>query len=46
VFGESHECDGLYVVGGGQFPTLSGYNPTETIQALAYLSADHILGKA
>jgi gluconate 2-dehydrogenase alpha chain len=46
VFGESHECGGLYVVGGGQFPTLSGYNPTETIQALAYLSADHILGRA
>jgi len=46
VFGESHECRGLYVVGGGQFPTLSGYNPTETIQALAYLSADHILATA
>jgi gluconate 2-dehydrogenase alpha chain len=46
VFGESHECRGLYAVGGGQFPTLSGYNPTETIQALAYLSADHMLGKS
>ena len=45
VFGESHECHGLYVVGGGQFPTLSGYNPTQTIQALAYLTADHMLGK-
>lgn len=45
VFGEVHECRGLYAVGGGQFPTLSGYNPTETLQALAYLSADHILGK-
>jgi gluconate 2-dehydrogenase alpha chain len=43
LYGQSHECEGLYVVGGGQFPTLSGYNPTQTIQALAYLSADHIL---
>jgi gluconate 2-dehydrogenase alpha chain len=45
TYGESHECGGLYVVGGGQFPTLSGYNPTQTIQALAYLSSDKILGK-
>jgi gluconate 2-dehydrogenase alpha chain len=45
-FGESHECAGLYVVGGGQFPTLAGYNPTETLQALAYLSADHMLDRA
>lgn len=45
VFGESHECRNLYVVGGGQFPTLSGYNPTQTIQALAYLSADHLLDR-
>jgi gluconate 2-dehydrogenase alpha chain len=44
IFGESHECRGLYVVGGGQFPTLSGYNPTQTIQALAYFTADKILG--
>jgi gluconate 2-dehydrogenase alpha chain len=45
IYGESHECKGLYVVGGGQFPTLSGYNPTQTLQALAYLSADRILEK-
>lgn len=44
-FGEVHECKGLYAVGGGQFPTLSSYNPTETIMALAYLTADHLLGK-
>lgn len=43
IFGESHECKGLYVVGGGQFPTLAAYNPTETIQALAYLAADHLV---
>ena len=41
--GESHECEGLFVVGGGQFPSFASYNPTETIQALAYFTADHML---
>lgn len=40
--GELHEVAGLYACGGGQFPTLSAYNPTETIFALAYLTADAI----
>jgi gluconate 2-dehydrogenase alpha chain len=44
-FGKVHECDGLYAVGGGMFPTLSAYNPTETIMALAYMTADKILGR-
>jgi gluconate 2-dehydrogenase alpha chain len=43
VFGRSHECENLFVVGGGQFPTYHGYNPTETIWALAYLTVDHML---
>ena len=43
LFGESHECEGLYVVGGGQFPSYGSYNPTETIQALAYWTTDHLL---
>jgi gluconate 2-dehydrogenase alpha chain len=45
-FGEVHTCLGLYAIGGGQFPTLGAYNPTETIMALAYFSADHILAAA
>jgi gluconate 2-dehydrogenase alpha chain len=45
-FGEVHTCPGLYAIGGGQFPTLGAYNPTETIMALAYFSADHILEAA
>lgn len=45
-YGEVHECRGLYAVGGGQFPTMGGYNPTETIQALAYWAADHIVTAA
>jgi gluconate 2-dehydrogenase alpha chain len=43
VTGRSHECHNLYVVGGGQFPSYSGYNPTQTLQALAYLTADHLI---
>lgn len=45
-FGRSHECGNLFVVGGGQFPSYHGYNPTQTIQALAYLTVDHMLGKS
>lgn len=44
-FGETHECEGLFACGGGQFPTLPAYNPTETIQALAYLTADRLLDR-
>jgi gluconate 2-dehydrogenase alpha chain len=42
-YGETHECPGLYAVGGGQFPTLPCYNPTTSIQALAFYTADHLL---
>lgn len=42
-YGESHECKGLWVLGGGQFPSYGGYNPTQTIQALAYWAAEHLL---
>lgn len=42
-FGESHECRGLWALGAGQFPSMGGYNPTQTLQALAYLAADRLL---
>jgi gluconate 2-dehydrogenase alpha chain len=45
-FGESHELPGLYALGGGQFPTYGAYNPTVTIMALAYLTADRVLETA
>jgi gluconate 2-dehydrogenase alpha chain len=45
-FGRSHECSNLFVVGGGQFPSYHGYNPTQTIQALAFLTADHMLSRS
>ncbi|MUG70995.1 GMC family oxidoreductase [Paenibacillus validus] len=44
-FGEVHECEGLYAIGGGQFPTFPSYNPTETIMALAYMTADRLLNR-
>ncbi|MBV9873175.1 MAG: GMC family oxidoreductase [Verrucomicrobia bacterium] len=45
IFGRSHECKNLFVIGGGQFPSYHGYNPTQTIQALAYMTVDHMLGR-
>lgn len=39
---QSHEVSNLFLVGGGVFPTYNGYNPTETIQAIAFWAADHI----
>ena len=35
----------LYAVDGALFPTASGYNPTLTIEALAYMSADAIVNR-
>lgn len=42
AYGETHECKGLFATGGGQFPTYGGYNPTQTIFALAFLTAEHM----
>ncbi|MEA2401681.1 MAG: gluconate 2-dehydrogenase alpha chain [Thermoleophilaceae bacterium] len=44
-YGQVHECPGLYAVGGGQFPSYGAYNPTLTIQALAYMSAERLLAE-
>jgi gluconate 2-dehydrogenase alpha chain len=44
-FGAVHGIDGLYAVGGGSFVSYGGYNPNETIQALAYLSADRLIDR-
>lgn len=41
-YGEVHQVPGLFAVGGGQFPTLAAYNPTHTIMALAYMTAERI----
>lgn len=43
-YGKVHECAGLYTIGGGGFVSYGGYNPNETIQALAYMSAENLIG--
>jgi gluconate 2-dehydrogenase alpha chain len=44
-YGQCHACRGLYMLGGGLFPTLGGYNPTATILALTWRTAEHIAGR-
>ena len=41
-YGQSHESPNLFAIGGGTFPTLAAYNPTATLQALAYRTAEYI----
>jgi gluconate 2-dehydrogenase alpha chain len=41
-YGQSWDIPNLFVIGSSTFPTMSGFNPTLTIQALAYMSADAI----
>ena len=44
-YGQSWDISNLFVVGSSTFPSMSGFNPTLTIQALAYMSADAIATK-
>jgi gluconate 2-dehydrogenase alpha chain len=41
-YGQTWDIPNLFVIGSSTFPTMSGFNPTLTIQALAYMSADAI----
>ena len=38
----SHEARNLAIMGGSTFVSVAGYNPTETMQALAWFGADYI----
>jgi gluconate 2-dehydrogenase alpha chain len=40
--GFSHECPNLGVVGASTFPTAGGHNPTLTVQAVAWRTAEHL----
>ena len=43
-FGQSWDISNLFVIGSSTFPSMgAGFNPTLTIQALAYMSADAIV---
>ncbi|MGH9784233.1 MAG: GMC family oxidoreductase, partial [Terriglobia bacterium] len=45
-YGQSWDIPNLFVIGSSTFPSMgSGFNPTLTIQALAYLSADAIANR-
>mgnify|MGYP003352124493 CR=1 FL=1 len=45
-YGQSWDAPNLFVVGSSTFPTMgAGFNPTLTIQALAYMSADAIVNR-
>jgi len=45
-YGQSWDIPNLFIIGSSTFPTMgSGFNPTLTIQALAYMSADVIVNR-
>jgi gluconate 2-dehydrogenase alpha chain len=45
-YGQTWDHPNLFLIGSSTFPTMgAGFNPTLTIQALAYMSADAILNK-
>ena len=45
-YSQSWDVPNLFIVGSSTFPTMgSGFNPTLTIQALAYLTADAIINR-
>jgi gluconate 2-dehydrogenase alpha chain len=44
-YGQSWDIPNLFIIGSSTFPTMSGFNPTLTIQALAYSSADAIVNR-
>ena len=41
-YGKVHDTDNLFVVGPSTFPTSGAVNPTFTVSALAYRTAEHI----
>jgi gluconate 2-dehydrogenase alpha chain len=44
-YGQTWDIPNLFVVGSSTFPSMSGFNPTLTIQALAFMSADAIVNR-
>jgi choline dehydrogenase-like flavoprotein len=45
-FGRTHDVPNLFLVDGSNFVTSARQQPTATIQALAYRSAEHLIGLA
>jgi gluconate 2-dehydrogenase alpha chain len=44
-YSQSWDVPNLFIVGSSTNPTMSGFNPTLTIQAVAYFAADAIANK-
>src|SRR5882762_5064482 len=44
-YGQSWDISNLFMIGSSTFPSMSGFNPTLTIQALAFMSADAIVNR-
>ena len=44
-YGQSWDIPNLFVIGSSTFPSMSGFNPTLTIEAVAYMSADAIANR-
>jgi gluconate 2-dehydrogenase alpha chain len=44
-YGQSWDIPNLFIVGSSTFPSQSAFNPTLTIQALAYMSSDAIVNR-
>ena len=42
-WGMSHEVPNLGIIGGSTFPSSAGRNPTQTIQATAWRTAEHVV---
>ena len=45
TYGQSWDVSNLFVTGASSFPQNAGYNPTGTVGALAYLTADAVLNR-
>jgi gluconate 2-dehydrogenase alpha chain len=43
--GFSHEVPNLGIIGASTFPTAGGHNPTLTVQALTWRTAEHLIGQ-
>jgi gluconate 2-dehydrogenase alpha chain len=44
-YGQTWDIPNLFVMGSANHPTMSGFNPTLTIQALAYMTADAFVNR-
>jgi gluconate 2-dehydrogenase alpha chain len=41
-YSQAHEAPNLFILGGATYPSTAGYNPTLTLEALAWMSAEYL----